>query len=115
MSTPAVPDLPPRSFEIRRDSVGPLIGTIQADTYALAAGYASKQFFGGSGNVMRATGAGDGAGAFLDTETGQPPIMIWVSEPGGIRRPFFAPDEPSPRHWAVIDAKPKPQPKRKRR
>lgn len=77
------PSRPRRTFEIRcGDSVGAVIGTLQADTYLQAAGYASRQFFGGSGHVMRATGWGDAPGTFLDTAVGRPPVLFFIAEPG---------------------------------
>ena len=72
------PSRPKRTFEIRLgDSVGVTLGSIQADTYLQAAGYASRQLFGGSGNVMRATGWGDAPGTFLDTAVGRPPVLFF--------------------------------------
>ena len=125
------PSRPRRTFEIRRgDSVGAVIGTLQADTYLQAAGYASRQFFGGSGHVMRATGWGDAPGTFLDRSEPKAPVLFYIAEPGVSAQhplghftpgPFMAtaaqtypmPDPTDGLKWAAIN--PKPQPKRKRR
>jgi hypothetical protein len=98
-----------RTFEIRRQySTGAVIGAIQADTFAQAAHYASKQFFDGSGDTRRATGFPDAPGLFLDTSEGRASIMFWIGEPG------VTPQDPPP--VVPLELPPtKPQPKRKRR
>jgi hypothetical protein len=101
------PGRPRRTFEIRRQySAGAVIGSIQADTFAQAAHYASKQFFNGSGATTRATGSHDAPGLFLDTSEGRATIMFWIGEPGVIPP---EPPPPTPLKLPPI----KPQPKRK--
>jgi hypothetical protein len=110
---------PRRTFEVRLgDSIGAVVGSIQADTFLQAAGYASRQFFHGSGVVQRATGWGDAPGTWLDTKEGREPVLFYLAEPGvTAQHPLESRDAQRMAPFAHYyqAPKPKPQPKRKRR
>jgi hypothetical protein len=102
------PSRPRRTFEVRLgDYVGAVVGSIQADTFLQAAGYASRQFFNGSGDVKRATGWGDAPGTFLDRSDTRGPVLFYIAEPGVTAQ--------HPIDFMPPPAESEPQPKRKRR
>jgi hypothetical protein len=87
-----------RHFEVRyQDSLGALLGTVEADNCFRAAELACVKFFGGVA-ALRETGWGGGSGTWKTITTKKKQIIFWLGEP---------PPEPKPQAPTTLKPKKK--------